>query len=217
MIYLIVSTNYIFLDVIMTTCTKEKLVVETVKGTYILPTDDIADGRCAAEAKCTELGGILAPFTEKSEYDAVTDALMSCEYQHNLHLKYVGLNIAKDNSSRVFSNGIEFDYELHGDLYQENDVTMPDDCPSAFFIFDFDKLQIGSEWNCSEDPSRYICFKPKKNAKSEAITSDVVNTNSNLLTVGGLCLIALVCLVCFLLVKNKKLTSKIAQLTSSVA
>ena len=216
MIYLIVSTNYIFLDVIMTTCTKEKLVVETVKGTYILPTDDIADGRCAAEAKCTELGGILAPFTEKSEYDAVTDALMSCEYQHNLHLKYVGLNIAKDNSSRVFSNGIEFDYELHGDLYQENEVTMPEDCPGAFFVLNFDKLQIGTEWNCSQRPMRYVCFKPKKIAKSEAITSDV-SGNSNLLTFAGLCLMALICLICFLLVKIKKQASKISQLTSSVA
>lgn len=36
----------------MSSCTKEKLFVETEEGTYILPSDKAA-GQCAAEEKCT--------------------------------------------------------------------------------------------------------------------------------------------------------------------
>ena len=90
-------------------CTEEKLVVETKKGTYTLPNEDWVVGRCDAEEKCASMGAMLAPFTDKSEFDAVINAIKSCEDHDQYVSKYVGLIIAKDNSSRIFSNGIEFD------------------------------------------------------------------------------------------------------------
>ena len=187
----------------MSTCTKEKLIVKTEEGTYILPTDDEAPGRCAAEKKCTELGGILAPFTEKSEFDAVMDAIKSCSYQNdNWDLKFVGLKITADNSTRVFTNGIEFDYGLHGDLYQENELWF-ESCPGAFLSLAYpEKLQISDDWKCLDIPTKYICFKPKKVAKSEGITGAVVSNNSNFFIYVGLLQIASICLIVFLVINN---------------
>ena len=203
----------------MSTCTKEKLIVKTEEGTYILPTDDEAPGRCAAEKKCTELGGILAPFTEKSEFDAVMDAIKSCSYQNNnWDLKFVGLKITADNSTRVFTNGIEFDYGLHGDLYQENELWLPENCPGAFLSLGFpEKLQITDDWKCLDIPTKYICFKPKKLAKSEGITGAVVYNNSNSFIFGGLLQIASICLIVFLVIKIKKLKSDVSKQNPSLA
>ena len=190
----------------MSTCTKEKLIVKTEEGTYILPTNDQAPGRCAAEKKCTELGGILAPFTEKSEFDAVMDAIGSCKYQNdNWDLRFVGLKITPDNSTRVFTNGVLFDYDIHGDLYEENELWLPDNCPGAYLSLGFtEKLQITDDWKCLDNPNKYICFKPKKVTKSEGITGAGVGNNSKFLIFGGLLQIASVCLIVFLAVKNKK-------------
>ena len=50
------------------TCTAERLVVETEKGTYTIDHGSMEMGKCAADRKCAESGGVLAPF--KSRYDA---------------------------------------------------------------------------------------------------------------------------------------------------
>ena len=59
-------------------CTKDNLVVETEKGKYTIPNNDwynFVKGTCIAQERCTEIGAILAPFTEKSEFDAVLNAI----------------------------------------------------------------------------------------------------------------------------------------------
>ena len=203
----------------MTKCTKEKLVVETEKGTYILPSDKAA-GQCAAEQKCLDMGGILAPITDKTDFEAIKDAISSCEFhKYELEDRYIGLSISTDNSYRVFSNGVEFNKDLHGDLYEENEIRTGN-CPGAFLMLHFpEKLQIGNIWRCYKEnfELRYVCFKPKKSSKSQAVTSNGVGVNSSLLIFGGLCFVAFACLVALLTVKIKKLTSKISQLASSVA
>ena len=143
-------------------CTKEKLVVETQKGTYTFPHNDFVLGRCAAEKKCTELDSILAPFTDRSEFDAVMSAVHSCDHKEKFEFSHVGLNIAEDNSTRVFSNGAQFDYKLHGDLYRENERDMLD-CPQAYFNpLSEDKLDIWPLFGCRPRYGHYVCFKPKK-------------------------------------------------------
>ena len=99
----------------MSKCTKENIFLETEKGTYILPSDKAA-GKCVAEQKCLDMGGILAPITEKTDFDAIKDAISSCEFHENGD-RYIGLSVSTDNSYRVFSNGVEFNKDLHGDLY----------------------------------------------------------------------------------------------------
>ena len=200
----------------MSKCTEENLFVETKKGTYILPSDKAA-GKCAAEQKCLDMGGILAPITDKTDFDAIKDAISSCEFHENGD-RYIGLSVSTDNSYRVFSNGVEFNKDLHGDLYEENYIR-PGNCPVALLMMHFpEKLQIGSQFRCYKDfELRYVCFKPKKNSESQAVTSNAVSFNSNLLIFGGLCFVAFACLVVLLIVKIKKQASKISQLASSVA
>ena len=200
------------------TCTKEKLIVETEKGKYTLPAKDSIGGTCEAQERCTKLGGILAPFTEKSEFDSVMTAVKSCKYQSKLYLKLVGLHIANDDSSRVFTNGVKFDYGIHGDLYQENPVNMPRNCPNA--VFDprrQNKLQIGTNWNCRPSRSLYICFEPKKTTKADAITSDAANVNSTFLIAGGsIFLVAVVCLFGFMAKQIRNLKIKLQQTSNDV-
>ena len=215
----------------MSSCTEEKLVVETEKGTYTFPHDDMVVGKSAAEKKCTELNSILAPFTEKSEFVAVMNAVNSCDHKEKYEYSLIGLSIAEDNSTRVFSNGVQFDYQIHGDLYRENQVTMPKNCPEAYFNpLSQDKLEIESMFGCKPRHLHpYVCFKQKvfvesevisgvaMDARSEAISGDVMDVNSKLLTIGGLFQFALVCLVCFMFVQIKQLKSRLSQKTSDLA
>ena len=199
-------------------CTEEKLIVETVKGTYIIPTADFVRGTCDAHVKCTQLGAILAPFTEKSEFDIVMEALNSCEYQNPYESKWVGLHILSDNSSRVFSNGEEFDFSLHGHLYQENDVDMPEDCPNV--ILDqlrTNKLQIGTNHHCRAYKRTYICLKAKKTTNYNAINSDTTNVQESLVFAGGSVLfVILVCLIGYLTNRIKVLKLKLQQNSNDV-
>ena len=210
-------------EVLKYTCTKEELEVETEKGTYTFPLGKIAVGKCAAEEECTKRESILAPFTEKSEFLAVMGAVNSCDHKDVSEPSYVGLNIAKDNSTRVFSTGVPFDYKTHGDLYQENEINMPTNCPEAYFWpLSQDKVAILPAFKCQKMPRPYVCFKQKTVAKSEAVSSDAMdvnsmNVNSKLLMFGGLFQLALVCLVCFMFLQNKKLKSKKSQEISDLA
>ena len=86
------------------------------KGTYTFPFDE-APGTCAAE-ECLEMGDILAPITDKTDLDAIVKVTKSYKYKSSkrYRAKYVGLSISKDNSHRIFSNGIHLNKDLHGDL-----------------------------------------------------------------------------------------------------
>ena len=206
-------------------CLKDKLVVETTKGTYTFAHQDTAKGSCGAERKCTKINAILAPFTELSEFLDVIAAVNSCSHIPKYEYSHVGLKIAKDNSTRVFSNGVKFDYKLHGSLYRENQVTMPRNCPGAYFSpRNQRKLEIGSNRGCKEIWGPYVCFEPRVVAKPEAISTDTTNVDSTFFISGGLFQFALVglvcilfCLVCFSFVQIKKLKSKLSQQTSELA
>ena len=194
-----------------TSCTKKRLVVETEKGKYTIPATDFVGGTCIAQQRCTRLGAILAPFTEKSEFDSVLKAIHACEHMHSHHSQYVGLFISSDNSSRVFSNGVKFSYELHGHLYQENHVTMPQNCPMA--VLDRrrpTRLQINSNIFCRWAWRPYICFEPKKTAKSDAVISKVVSDKATF-SINPFLVVALVCLIGYLIKQNKNLKLKLQQ------
>ena len=152
-------------------------------------------------------------------------AVNSCAHKDKYEYSMVGLNIADDNSTRVFSNGVQFDYNTHGDLYRENEIGMPENCPLAYFNpLSQDKLEISPLWFCKPALDAYVCFKPKSVAQAEAISGDSMDVNSNFVSFGGLFQIALVCLVCllsclvcFMFVQNKKLRSKKSQEISDLA
>ena len=200
-------------------CTKENLIVETEKGKYTMPTDDFVLTACDGQKRCTKLGGsILAPIKEESEFSAIMESIKSCEYQDQLSARYIGLYIADDNSTRVFSDGEKFDYNVHGSLYQENDVGMPDNCPSA--ILDpkrTNKPQIGANWWCGMKERLFICFEPKKSTQSDAITSNTVSVNTSLLIAVGLILfVAVVCMFGYFIRQIKNLKLKLQQTSNDV-
>ena len=202
----------------MATCTEEKLVVKTKRGTYTLPNEDYVVERCAAEAKCLEMGAILAPFTEKDEFDAVMSAIKSCEHAPEYYAMHVGLSISKDNAHRIFSNGVEFDYSVHGHLYKENLPYKPGNCPFAVLIPLFpDKIQIDTNSNCVEGEELYMCFKPNKSAKPDAISSDATKVDLNFVVAGAsIFIVAVVCLVCFFVKHIKNLKLKLHQNSDTV-
>ena len=143
-------------------------------------------------------------------------ALNACQHTKKATMYYIALNIAPDNSHRVFPDGTQFDYRVHGPLYEENDIGMPRNCPQAYLEpFEEDKLQIYPLINCGKEKSPYICYKPKKSPESEAVLSDAVGGSSAIFVFGALLLFALFGSVCFLLVQNKRLKSKFSQQTLS--
>ena len=205
-----------FSGLISFNCTEERLVVETRKGTYTLPTADFVT-KSVAEDRCVRIGATLAPFTEKSEFDAVMEAMHQCEPMdwQGGYPRYVGLIVADDNSSRIFSNGVEFDWSVHGRLYQENLVEMPRHCPYAMMdYYQKDRLQIGRKRNCFWPEINYICFKKKRRAISCAVASSSANLKHFVLA-GSVFVLSVVFLVCFLVKQIRELKVKLQHVSNS--
>ena len=200
----------------MTTCTNEKLVVETDEGTYTIVHDDYIRGKCTAEKRCTELDSILAPLTTRSEFEAVMSAVTSCNHTDKYEYYFIGLSISSDNKHRVFSNGVAFDYNRHGDLYREHQVTVGKNCPEAYLNpLSTDKLEVSVALGCQDMPGHYVCLKPKSGAKSRALKGDTVNSHSSSFIFDGSFQFAiicfLICLVGFMYARIKKLKSNNSQ------
>ena len=118
-----------------------------------------------ATRKCASYGAVLASITEKSDYDAIQDVLLR-DHEDGRRWKayHVALDIAKDNSSRIFPNGVAYDYEKHGVFYRDNVESDEDLCPSAM-LFAENRTEACIwlySWGCQGMHANFICFKPKK-------------------------------------------------------
>ena len=122
----------------------------------------------AAQKECAKHGQILAPITEKEDFDAIVEVL-SAENEENIltgrdFTQYmVGLEVAYDNSKKVFMNGVEFDKEKHGAFYKDDQYheLANGRCPLAL-LWPMDPTAITVEYTwCETDFYDYICFKPK--------------------------------------------------------
>ena len=84
---------------------------------------------------------------------------------------------------------------------------MPDHCPYAFLNpMISEKLQINENYYCSMNKEElYVCFKPNKVSKSDAISSNATKVDLNSVVVGvSILFVAAACLVCFLMFKQIK-------------
>ena len=124
--------------------------------------------KSAAQKECAKHGQILAPITEKEDFDAIIEVL-STKNEENLltgrHLwdYMVGLEVASDNSHRIFTNGVEFDKEKHGSFYKDDDYYELTNytCPLALlYPRDPTSITVENTW-CESLLYSYICFKPK--------------------------------------------------------
>ena len=123
----------------------------------------------AAQKECAKHGQILAPITEKEDFDAIVEVL-SAENEYNVitgrdFWEYiVGLEAAYDNSKKVFMNGVEFDEEKHGSFYkddQENQLGKNGNCPLALLWPENPSFINVKYTYCESEGYSYICFKPK--------------------------------------------------------
>ena len=142
-------------------------------------------------------------------------AVTSCDHTEQYASYYIGLTIAKDDSVRVFPDGERFDYQVHGPLYETQEMGIPENCPLAVLDpQEPQKLQIEPSWYCEDILSPYICFKPKKSPESKAVLGGEVGVSSNFFAVAALLQVATVCLVCFLFLQIKRLKSKKSEQTT---
>ena len=146
-----------------------ELEIERPSGTFYFHDQELT--RCQAARECAKTNTILAPITEKSDFTALSKAYN--DYEGAVPKPYhIGLEIARDNSGRVFSNGVEWNQKKHGSFYTEADY-QPDsgDCLNAFMVPEIfpDELVIDYKYKCERYTSRFICFKPKTASSSEGL------------------------------------------------
>ena len=142
-------------------------------------------------------------------------AVTSCDHTEQYASYIIGLAIAKDDSFRVFPDGERFDYQVHGPLYETQEMGIPENCPLAVLDpLEPQKLQIEPNWYCKGRLSPYICFKLKKSPESKAVLGGEVGDSSNFFAVAALLQVATVCLVCFLFLQIKRLKSKKSEQTT---
>ena len=137
--------------------------------------------RSAAHHECAKHGQILAPITEKEDFDAIIKVL-SAENEENIltgrHAwQYmVGLEVALDNSNKVFTNGVAFDQKKHGAFYNDDDYNelTHGKCPLALlYPRNPTSIEVKNTY-CEIIMHCYICFKPKGSycSSSDALVSE---------------------------------------------
>ena len=135
----------------------------------------------AAQKECAKNGQILAPITEKEDFDAIFE-VVTAENEENLitgrdWTQYmVGLEVAYDNSKKVFMNGVKFDEKKHGSFYKDDQYNRLEDgrCPLALLsTWDPTSITVENTW-CETEFFDYICFEPKNKpcASAEAVVSE---------------------------------------------
>ena len=123
---------------------------------------------------CAEKDSILAPITEKADFDALSAAYNKKDFQSPRSF-HVGLEIAHDNSGRVFVNGKAWDQEKHGAFYKEAEyIPEPNECLNSLFVPGFfpKKMVIDYQMKCHLQQKDFVCFKPKKTGSSGALIAD---------------------------------------------
>ena len=162
-----------------------------------------------AQKECAKHGQILAPITEKEDFDAIIEVL-SAKNEYNLitgrdFTQYmVGLEVAYDNSKKVFMNGVEFDQKKHGSFYKDDQYheLANGRCPLAL-LWPVNPNSITVKYTgCETEFFDYICFKPKNKpcASAEAVVSGTSYKNHDvkILFLAGIGAFALVvCAVLF--------------------
>ena len=172
----------------------------TSSGTFLFSKGHMT--RCEAKKFCREKGGVLAPITTQEDKDAVLEMINPECFEHYLdNMYHIGLDVYNcgDQQERVFSNGIIYDKNVHGHLY--DDLGEPDDkCPETFMMYSSaNPLTIGSKGsNCYPSHYRALCLIPPA-SDSSPINQDEsayikLSFNQSLAVAGGM--------LCFVVVNS---------------
>ena len=154
---------------------------------------------CEAKKICASKGEILAPITNRADFDAlyrVTQAgnHPSCPFHYGAFPYSIGLDVTpcgKGKQDRVFTNGVVWNDTVHGQLYSEGPDSRTSPCVHASLRTFENKPHVYSYgYFCRHSWPRFICLKeasPSELASSgscssspEAVSSENGSLKGNL-------------------------------------
>ena len=145
--------------------TYDPIRINRPTGEFIINVDDDSVTRKEAHRKCAGYGAILAPITEKSDLDAILEVLLrDTEDERRWKFYHVGLEVARDNSSRIFNNGVKFDSHKHGAFYKEFHGSLEDHECLTSYIVAWNETLAGvyvDAVRCVASYQNFVCLKPK--------------------------------------------------------
>ena len=141
--------------------------IKTSSGTFSFSEKEMT--RCEAKKYCRERGQILAPITTTEDKEAVLKMLdPDCVDYYSETFYHIGLDVypCGDKQERVFTNGVEYNKDVHGHLY--DDLSIPNEkCPQAYLdSTDHNPFTIGSKDHCYPQPRRALCLDQSTAAAS---------------------------------------------------
>ena len=152
---------------------KSPYIIERPSGTYYVDTEH-SGVRSKGAHVCAGYGAILAPITNIDDFKEI---LKVAKDNTDIYggAYHIGLEIAKDNSSRVFTNGEQYNFEKHGEYIVERPPKPYSHlCPLASFEPAFYETINVENTICDHLMMDYICFKPKKEkcVAADALSND---------------------------------------------
>ena len=145
--------------------------IKTSSGTFTVY-NQLLD-KCAATKFCQRKGQILAPIVSQEDKDAITKLLNpDCKIHQGVRHYHIGLDVTPCGGSqdRVFTNGVIYDKNVHGHLYDDY-ITNKEKCPLAYMHYFRSRnfLIIGDKNNCEPEPMKFLCLD-QSTATSSPIT-----------------------------------------------
>ena len=123
---------------------------------------------CEAKKFCAEKGEILAPVTNKADFDALLRVMQtgnnpSCPFHHGDIIQYAtGLDVTpcgKGKQDRVFTNGVAWSNVFHGKWYSDLQDSWHSSCVFATVCNWDNRPAVNVFDGCYQVDYRFICLK----------------------------------------------------------
>ena len=167
-----------------------KYSTTTASGTFTVYNQMLH--KCTATKFCKEKGHILAPITTLEDKEALTKLLHpDCDIHKGVRHYHIGLDITPcgETQDRVFSNGVIYDKNVHGHLYDDFN-TPKTTCPLAYihYLYYTNRLVIGAKNGCRQQPMKVICLDQSTATAQPIVKNDdylKLSQTQTLVAVGG--------------------------------
>ena len=181
-------------------CTTE-VITSTGKFTFYSETMSV----CEAKKFCGKKGEILAPITNKNDFDELYKVTQmgnhpGCPFHYGPYIYYsIGLDVTscggKGKQDRVFTNGVVWNNTVHGQLYTDIRDSWNRPCVHALMYNNADKPTVEPYGTfCYQHRYRFLCLKeadPSVLVASESCgsTSEAVKSDyyEHFFTAGFIC------------------------------
>ena len=181
----------------------------TPRGTFIFVTNEKVY-KPEAIIRCNQMGAILAPVTEREDFEKLIEFGNKCRYYRMPRQYWVGFE-ALSNDTRLFSNGEVWNWDKHSNIYSHYYNHRKDCVCHMLNLQKTDRMYVaGSHYGlCHQITEYFICLKPAipKSSKCEALEQHS-SWHSKQLAYSMLSngfLLILVCILVALLIGKKQL------------